>query len=55
MDEKVRKSFRVTQDEYDFLCDALAVYRSSGDMQCRCETDSFIIAVWKEAIGSESE
>ena len=50
MDEKVRKSFNVTADEYDFLRDALAAFRSVGDMQYKFSLpDGRIIEILKRA------
>lgn len=50
MDEKVRKSFNVTADEYDFLRDALAAFRSVGDMKYKFSLpDGRIIEILKRA------
>ena len=54
MDKKVRKSFNVTADEYDFLRDVLAAFRSVGDMQYKFSLpDGRIVEVLKRAATEE--
>lgn len=54
MPEKVRKSFNVTADEYDFLCDALAAFRSSGDVKYKfIVSDGRVVEVLKRPQSEE--
>lgn len=54
MCEKVRKSFNVTADEYDFLRDALAAFRSIGDIKYKFSLpDGRIVEILKRAATEE--